>query len=161
MEAWYRTSLPVTYAHLPLAGVDQHPREVVKMLGKAFSLVLVVCLTTSLVVVPSIRAAQQDDIDEYLDVEEGETAKDAADDGKVVTLTAANFDTVIKGNKNVLVRDSVASTELVTAGSATTTSLRRAAGSGTFRTASAFSDIMYLCSSLYGPADHAHTHTRS
>jgi hypothetical protein len=93
------------------------------MLGKAFSLVLVVCLTASLVVVPSIRAAQQDDIDEYLDVEEGETAKDAADDGKVVTLTAANFDTVIKGNKNVLVRDSVASTDPVTAGSATTTGL--------------------------------------
>lgn len=81
------------------------------MVGRSFWLLLIaVFMTSTLLLAPLVRAAEQDDGDEYDDgLDEEDTATpDVADDGKVVTLTAANFDSVIKDNKHVLVRDLIA-----------------------------------------------------
>lgn len=71
------------------------------MLGRSFLLLLIAVLMSSTLLLA--RAAEQDDGDEYLDEEE-EASPEVLDDGKVVTLTSANFESVIKENKNVLVR---------------------------------------------------------
>lgn len=76
------------------------------MVGRSFWLLLIaVFMTSTLLLAPLVRAAEQDDGDEYDDGldEEEQATPDGAGDGKVVTLTSKNFDNVIKDNKNVLV----------------------------------------------------------
>ena len=76
------------------------------MATRSYILLLIAVFMTStlLFLAPSVHSAEQDDIDEYLDVEEEDAAAGTVAEGKVVTLTSENFDATIKNNKNVLVR---------------------------------------------------------
>lgn len=109
---WYRVrhgahgSLDKVYAISYTSPSSRPILHFVTMIGRSFLLLLIaVFMTTTLLLAPLVRAATQDDeVDEYLDIEEDEPAPEVVDDGKVLTLTSENFETVIKKNKNVLVR---------------------------------------------------------